>query len=193
MVNTELAKEYLDQFKGTLESMDLKDLDSIIDSLINAHKEGKQVFVMGNGGSAATSSHFACDLSKGTLQNLNDPEEKRFKVIALTDNVPLITAYSNDLSYEQVFSQQLKNLVNPGDIVIGISASGNSQNIINAINLAKENKAITIGLLGFNGGKLKELVNLKILVNKDDYGMVEDSHSALQHMMCSIIREKLKK
>ncbi len=173
--------------------MDLGDLDRIIDALLVAFKEDKQVFIMGNGGSAAIASHFACDLGKGTLQNLYDDREKRFRVVSLTDNIALMTAYSNDLDYGQVFSQQLRNLVNAGDIVIGISASGNSKNVINAINLAKKNKATTIGLLGFDGGKLKDLVDHKIWVDNDHYGMVEDSHSALQHMICHIINERLKK
>ncbi len=167
-------------------------MNNIIDKLLKAYKEDKQVFVMGNGGSAVLASHFACDLSKGTLKNVYDDKEKRFRVISLTDNTALMTAYSNDLDYEHVFSQQLRNLINTEDIVIGISSSGNSKNIINAINLAKKNKAITIGLLGFDGGKLKDLADFKILVNNYDYGIVEDIHSALQHMICSIIREKLK-
>ena len=186
------AEEYLNQFKKTLESLDLEDLNSIIDSLLKAYREDKQVFIMGNGGSAVLASHFACDLSKGTLNNVYNDKEKRFKIISLTDNVALMTAYSNDLGYEHVFSQQLKNLLNEDDIVIGISSSGNSSNIINAINLAKKNKAVTIGFMGFDGGKLKDIVDLKIWVNKNNYGMVEDIHSALQHMICSIIREKIR-
>ena len=186
------AEEYLNQFKETLESLDLVDLNNIIDSLLKAYTEDKQVFIMGNGGSAVLASHFACDLGKGTLQNVYDDDEKRFRVISLTDNIALMTAYSNDLDYEHVFSQQLKNLVNTADVVIGISSSGNSKNVINAINLAKKNKAITIGLLGFYGGKLKDIVYYKIIVKKIHYGVVEDIHSVLQHMICSIIREKLK-
>ncbi len=147
---------------------------------------------MGNGGSASLASHFACDLSKGTLQNVHDDNEKRFRVISLTDNIALMTAYSNDLGYEHVFSQQLKNLVNEGDVVIGISASGNSKNVINAISLAKKSKAVSIGLLGFDGGKLKEIVDLKLWVNKDNYGIVEDVHSSLQHMICFAVKERVR-
>lgn len=186
------AEEYLNQLKKILESLNLEDLNNIIDSLLKAYRENKQVFVMGNGGSAVLASHFACDLSKGTLNDVYDDEEKRFRVISLTDNIALMTAYSNDLDYEHVFSQQLKNLVNTGDIVMGISASGNSKNVVNAINLAKKNKATTIALLGFDGGKLRDLVDFKIWVNNNNYGMVEDVHSALQHMICSIIREKIR-
>ena len=186
------AEEYLNYFKKTLEYLDLKDLNDIINTLLKAYKEDKQIFIMGNGGSAVLASHFACDLGKGTLQNVYDDKEKRFRVISLTDNIALMTAYSNDLDYEHVFSQQLKNLVNANDVVIGISASGNSKNVINAIHLAKKNKAITKGLLGFDGGKLRDLVDFKIVVKNYHYGMVEDVHSALQHMICSMIREKFK-
>lgn len=179
------------QLKTNLDFLDLKELDNIINLILKAYKENKQIFIMGNGGSAVLASHFACDLGKGTLQNVYDNKEKRFKVISLTDNVALLTAFSNDLDYKHVFSQQLTNLVNEGDVVIGISASGNSENVINAINLAKENKAVTIGFLGFDGGKLKRIVEHKVIVGSDNYGIVEDIHSVLQHMICSIVKEKL--
>ena len=192
MVRIGLAEEYLKQSKEALSSLDLRDLNAIINILLEAYKKNKQVFIMGNGGSAALASHFACDLGKWTLQNPYDDREKRFRVISLADNSALMTAYSNDLAYEHVFSQQLKNLLNKGDIVIGISASGNSKNVINAISLAKKSNAVTIGLLGFGGGKLKGLVDLKILVNSYNYGIVEDSHSALQHIICFTLKEKIK-
>ena len=104
-----------------------------------------------------------------------------------------MTAYSNDLAYEHIFSQQLRNLLNHGDIVIGISASGNSKNVINAISLAKKSNAVTIGLLGFGGGKLKELVDFKLIVDSYNYGIVEDTHCALQHIICFALKEKIKK
>ncbi|MBL7147272.1 MAG: SIS domain-containing protein [Nanoarchaeota archaeon] len=187
----ESAKKYLNGLKENLDILNLEEINKIIDILLKAYKENKQIFIMGNGGSAALASHFACDLGKGTLQNVYNNKEKRFRVMSLTDNVALMTAFSNDLNYEHVFSQQLNNLVKEGDVVIGISASGNSQNVINAINLAKENKAATIAFLGFDGGKLKNLVDFKILVNNNHYGIVEDVHSVLEHMICSIIRERL--
>ena len=186
------AKDYLVQLKRAIDSADLSDFDDIISALLKAYKDNSQIFIMGNGGSASLASHFACDLSKGTLQNAHDDNEKRFRVISLTDNIALMTAYSNDLGYEHVFSQQLKNLVNEGDVVIGISASGNSKNVINAISLAKKSKAVSIGLLGFDGGKLKEIVDLKLWVNKDNYGIVEDVHSSLQHMICFAVKERVR-
>ena len=192
MVRIKLAEEYLKQSKEALGSLDLKELNAIIDVLLEAYKKDKQVFIMGNGGSASLASHFACDLGKGTLQNPSDGKEKRFRVISLTDNSAVMTAYSNDLAYEHVFSQQLRNLLNEGDIVIGISASGNSKNVINAVCLAKKSNAVTIGLLGFGGGKLKDLVDFKILVDSYNYGIVEDTHSALQHIICFALKEKIK-
>ena len=192
MVKIDKVKEYLTKFMEALQSTDLSELDKIIGLLAEARKGDKQIFVMGNGGSATLASHFACDLGKGTLQDPYDENEKRFRVISLTDNAALMTAYSNDLAYEHVFSQQLKNLVREGDVVIGISSSGKSENIINAIKTAKDRKAKTIGLVGFDGGRLKDLVDFKVWVNKHDYGMVEDTHSILQHMICSILKERIK-
>lgn len=187
------AEEYLNQLKNNLEILDLKRIDRIVDTLLRAYKNNKQIFIMGNGGSAILASHFACDLRKETLQNIYANQEKKFKITSLTDNIALITAFSNDLGYEYIFSQQLNNLISEGDVVIGISASGNSKNIINAINLAKKNKAITIGFLGFDGGKLKDIVDFKILIKTDHYGIIEDIHSTLQHMICSILKEKIQK
>ena len=192
MNKNEPAEKHIREFKNALDSLNMESLNKIIELLLTAYRENKQVFIMGNGGSAALASHFACDLSKGTLQNPYDEEEKRFRVISLTDNTPLMTAYSNDLNYEHVFSQQLKNLICQGDIVIAISSSGNSKNVINAVNLAKRNKAITIGFIGFGGGKLKEAADFEILVDSHNYGIVEDSHSAVNHIICSILKEKLK-
>ncbi|MBI2135306.1 SIS domain-containing protein [Candidatus Woesearchaeota archaeon] len=192
MVKTDKAKDYVNEFIETLKSADLSELNKIIDILEDARRKGKQIFVMGNGGSASIASHFATDLGKGTVKDFNDDNEKRFRIISLADNIPLMTAYSNDLGYEHVFSEQLKNLVQEGDIVIGISSSGKSRNVINAINLAKKMKAKTIGLVGFDGGQLKNMVDFKILVKKNDYGMVEDAHSMIQHLICSILKERIK-
>jgi D-sedoheptulose 7-phosphate isomerase len=191
VIKIESAEKYLNQLKKSLSDLDLKEINTIVDILLKAYKDNKQIFIMGNGGSAVLASHFACDLGKGTLKNVYDDKEKRFRVISLTDNVALMTAFSNDLNYEYVFSQQLNNLVNEGDVVIGVSASGNSKNIIHAISLAKKSKAITIGFLGFDGGKLKELVDFKIVINNNHYGIIEDAHSALQHMICDTIRKRL--
>src|SRR6184192_323550 len=129
-------------------------LQAVLRLLEEAYHQGHRIFIMGNGGSAATASHFALDLAKNTIV----PEAPRLKAISLTDHVPLITAWSNDTAYEHIFEEQLANMIEPGDVVIGISASGNSLNVINALNLAKKSRATTIGLLGAKGGQIKQMV-----------------------------------
>lgn len=143
---------------------------------------------MGNGGSAATATHFACDLGKGTKTG-----QHKFKTQALADNLATFTAYANDEGYEYVFSKQLENVLQKGDIVVALSASGNSQNLINAIVYAKTRGALTISLLGFDGGKLKDISDVALVVhtNKGEYGPVEDVHLVLDHLITSFLYRKL--
>ncbi|GAI36016.1 unnamed protein product, partial [marine sediment metagenome] len=147
------VEEYLRELKETLDKLPYSQIEKIKDILLEAYREDKKVFIMGNGGSAATASHFACDLAKGTVGK--DDSRKRFKVIALTDSVPILTAWANDTAYENIFLEQLKNLLDAGDVVIAISGSGNSKNVIKAVEYANVQKALTIGLTGFKGGNLK--------------------------------------
>ncbi len=142
---------------------------------------------MGNGGSAATASHFACDLGKETVVE----GRPRFRVLSLNDNVPLMTALSNDFGYHAIFKEQLSNLVNEGDIVIGITGSGNSANVLEAIEYARSRKAITIGLIGFGGGKLKDLVDEAIVISSTNYGHVESVHLIIEHLIAEIFRAKI--
>ena len=145
---------------------------------------------MGDGGSASNASHFACDLGKGTLKRVYDGKEKRFRVISLTDNIVTITAFANDLSFEDIFVQQLHNLIDKGDVVIGISGSGNSPNVIKAIRYAQTCGAKTIGFLGFKtGGKLSKLVDYEITVQDNHYGRIEDIHLALGHLITDNLAE----
>src|SRR2546423_6263084 len=137
-----------------LQAISLSHLETVLRLLEEAYHNGRRIFTMGNGGSAATASHFALDLTKNTIM----PGAPRLKAISLTDHVPLITAWSNDIAYEHIFAEQLANLIESGDVVIGISTSGNSANVINALRLAKQAGAATIGLLGAKGGKIKEMV-----------------------------------
>ena len=138
----ENIEQYIAEVQGTLNRLSAKVIYNVIGVLEYARANNKRIFIMGNGGSAATSSHFACDLGKGTIQ----PDRPRFRVIALTDNMPLFSAYANDMGYEHVFSEQLASLVERGDVVIGISGSGNSENVLKAIKLANSMGAITIGI-----------------------------------------------
>jgi len=188
----EFIKNYFKELKKTIDEISVKDIKKVTDILYKAYKKDKQIFIIGNGGSASTASHFACDLSKGTLQRIYDEKEKRFRVISLTDNVAHLTALANDLDYNDVFVQQLKNLINKEDILISITESGNSQNILNAVDTASKLGAITIGFLGFDGGKLKEKVAHYIHVPSNHYGRIEDLHLVLAHLISSYLTEMKK-
>src|SRR5436853_4773847 len=161
------------------------DLERVLNLLENVYHNGHRVFIMGNGGSAATASHFALDLAKNTIM----AGAPRLKAISLTDNVPLITAWSNDTAYEHIFAEQLANMIEPGDVAIGISASGNSPNVINALNLAKQYRASTIGLLGAKGGKIKNMVDAYVLAPGQNIEQEEDGHMILAHIITRHMRE----
>ncbi|MBI2549659.1 SIS domain-containing protein [Candidatus Woesearchaeota archaeon] len=185
-------RNYIEQEKKDMDSIRPEDVKHVVDVLFDAWKEGKQVFIFGNGGSASTASHFACDIAKGTLQRVYDHTEKRFRVISLTDNVALMTAFANDLSYDDMFSQQLNHYVNKGDVVIAISGSGNSPNVIKGVELAKKFGAKTIALLGFDGGKLMNIADHTVLVKSNHYGRVESCHLMVHHLIASYLHERIK-
>jgi D-sedoheptulose 7-phosphate isomerase len=187
---TEFVSDYISRIKRILDDMQKYDLtekaNAIVDVLLTARKENKTVFIMGNGGSASTASHFVGDLSKGTIVD----GYPRFKAIALTDNIPNMLAWGNDSCYEDIFVEQLKNFLNPGDVVIGISGSGNSKNVLRAIEYANAHNAITVGFSGFEGGKLKDLAQISLVVPSNYMQRIEDIHLLLEHMMTSLIREE---
>ena len=179
--------DYLDQLKELLDIFPHERFEEIGQALMSAYDKEKQVFIMGNGGSGSTASHFACDINKGCCYGL----EKKFKVICLNDNMSTILAYANDLSYNNIFIEQLKNLLQPGDIVIGISGSGNSENVLLAVSYAKEKDAVTIGLSGFDGGRLAQMVDLPFVAAIDDMQKVEDVHMIVVHMLMQYLRKSL--
>lgn len=184
----EFINKYFLEISRCLETLDKKQIVKVIDVLTKAYAKNKKVFILGNGGSASTSSHMACDLGKGTLRRIYDNTEKRFRVISLTDNVAVMTAYANDLSFEDVFVQQLRNLIEKGDVVIAISGSGNSKNVVKAITYANNCGAKTVGFLGFKtGGKLAKLVTIPVIVDSNHYGPIEDIHGILNHVIASWI------
>ena len=189
---SQFAKDYLTSLKAVLDRMPLEVLDKLFAAIEGAHADGKQIFVVGNGGSAATASHMMNDLNKGTLGHKGDAPWKRFKVIALTDNVSLMTAWANDTDYNTVFSEPLKNLANRGDVLIAISASGNSPNIIAAVEVAKTLGVKVLGLAGFTGGKLAKLSDVCVVVPSNDYGPVEDVHMIIDHILVGYLYEKLR-
>lgn len=176
---------YFAELEQMMRAISLSDLKEVLAILEEAYHHGHRIFVMGNGGSAATASHFALDLSKNTIM----PGAPRVKAISLTDHVPLITAWSNDTHYEHIFEEQLANMIEPGDVVIGISASGNSANVINAVKLARKTCAATIGLLGAKGGKLKGMVDACVLAPGQNIEQEEDAHMILTHVITRYMRE----
>ncbi len=184
----ERIQAYISHLQNVLARLKVADVRRSIDVIMEAYTAEKQIFVIGNGGSASTASHVACDLGKGTSL----PGRPRFRVISLTDNVATMTAWSNDVSYEDVFVEQLKNLVNPGDVVIGISASGNSENVLRAMRHAREIDCRTIGWSGFGGGALAALCEVNVVVDSDRYGPVEDVHLILNHILHAWIQEEFR-
>lgn len=172
-------EDYLTQLKEALNSLDVHDVNTVLNVIKSAYEGEKTIFIMGNGGSAATASHIVCDINKGVSFGKN----KRFKMMCLNDNIPTILAYANDFSYDDVFVEQLKNFLRSGDIVIGISVSGNSANVLKAIEYANEKNAITVGLCGYNGGHLKKKVKYFIHVGVDDMQIAEDMHLIIGHIM----------
>jgi D-sedoheptulose 7-phosphate isomerase len=181
------AKDYLTRLKSVLDSFDLSTYERIVDAFLQAYNDNAHIFVMGNGGSGATASHLACDINKGCCIDLS----KKFKMLCLNDNMPTMLALANDLSYQAVFEEQLKNFFLPGDLVIGISGSGNSENVLNAIRFAADNDGRTMGWCGFDGGKLAGAADLAFVVNSHDMQQVEDAHVILAHMLMQTVHRKL--
>ncbi len=175
----ESAKKYIDELVGLLKVIDIGEIEDFAKKLGEACKKNKNIFIMGNGGSGATASHFACDMNKGASLKL----QKRFKVLCLNDNIPTMLAYANDISYESIFKEQLKNYIAEGDLVIGISGSGNSKNVLEAMKYANEAGACTFGITGFDGGELKNIAQKSIIIKSFDMQKVEDCHLIVCHMM----------
>ncbi len=175
---TLFSKEYLGKLRELFDLFPHAQFEQMIDCLLAAHTQGRRIFLMGNGGSAMTASHFACDLNKGC----GFGQARRFKAICLNDSLPTLLAYANDLSYAQVFVEQLKNFYMPGDVVMGISASGNSANVLRAIEYAKGHEGITIGWCGFDGGALGSMVQIPLHIRSQDMQKIEDLHLIIAHM-----------
>jgi D-sedoheptulose 7-phosphate isomerase len=170
--------KYIADFKDLLDRFPHDQFDRLVDAMLDCCHNGGQIFVMGNGGSASTASHWVCDINKGCSFG----RDLKFKMICLNDSISTMLAYANDLSYEDVFVEQLKNFFVPGDLVIGISGSGNSKNVLKAIAFANQNGGVTAGLTGYSGGKLIDLVDIPILAAIDDMQKVEDLHVIVVHM-----------
>tara|TARA_Y100000768_G_C23848479_1_gene619772 strand:- start:174 stop:800 length:627 start_codon:yes stop_codon:yes gene_type:complete len=174
-----VSADYLDRLKNIIDSLDKDEMDSALNLIYDAWQNDKQIITLGNGGSSMTALHFITDWNKMIYLS----SKKSFKGRSLVDNMGLIMAYGNDISFEDIFIEQLKNILNPGDLVIAISGSGNSENVIRAVKYANQNGAKTLGLCGFDGGKLKNLAQNKIWVNVNDMQITEDLHSVFGHIV----------
>jgi D-sedoheptulose 7-phosphate isomerase len=178
---------HINDVRSVLSEIPIGAIERVVGIILDAYDNGAHVYIVGNGGSATNATHFACDLSKATIVE----GRARLRVTSLTDNIALLTAWANDTSYEKVFSEQLTNLLNPGDVVVAISASGNSPNVVSAVRAARLMGASTIGLVGFAGGRVLEHVDAAIHVPSSDYGVVEDCHSVLEHAITVCTRRAL--
>ncbi len=182
------SDSYIKELKEVLDNFPHDQFERFIEAMMDAYDQEKRIFVMGNGGSASTASHWVCDINKGCSLH----KEKKFKMICLNDSISTMLAYANDLSFEDVFVEQLKNFFVPGDLVIGISGSGNSENVLRAIKYANDNEGKTAGLCGYSGGKLYGMVDIPILVKVDDMQKVEDVHMIVVHMTMQRVLEELR-
>ena len=181
------SESYFAQLSETIASLPFSAMDRLTDVLLRSYEQQRTVFIFGNGGSAALASHFACDLGKGTVNG----SSRRFRVMALTDNVPLMTAWANDSNYADIFAEQLANFAGAGDVALAISASGNSANVLRALSVAKQAGSVTAGLTGFSGGRMLPLCDACIVVRSDNMQIVEDVHVSVTHSIFTCIRARI--
>ena len=175
----DIIVDYIDDLKSVLDQLSKADLLAIINALAKARQDEKTIYICGNGGSASTASHMVCDLSKNTRKD----EAKRLKVIGLSDNIALMTAYANDEGYDRIFAEQIISLIQPGDVLLAISGSGNSPNVLRGVETAKQLGATTIGLTGFQGGQLLDLVDICLVVPYNSLEQIEDVHLIINHIL----------
>ncbi len=176
-------RSYLELEKKVIDMLSVDDINTLLNLLNKARDEKHTVFICGNGGSAATASHYCCDFNKG----VSEKQHRKFRFICLGDNIPTMMAYANDISYDEVFVGPLRNLLDEGDYVIGISGSGNSENVVRAIRYANEHGGISIGITGYDGGKVKQLSRYNVHVPIDNMQITEDLHMMLDHCMMTIL------
>ena len=181
-----IINNYIEELRNTLKSLDTESIEEVAKKFKQVRDNNKQVIVFGNGGSGSTASHMVCDIVKGCSYG----HEKRYRMICLNDNIPTLLAYSNDVSYDEVFFEQLKNFMQPGDIVLGISGSGNSKNIIKAIEYANSCGNTTIGFTGFDGGVLKKIATISVNAMIDDMQISEDIHLTTLHILYKLLEQK---
>lgn len=177
------SETYFAGLSRTLLRLGHAGIDQVAEALLRAYQDDHAVFIFGNGGSAALASHIACDLGKGTAV----AGSRRFRVLSLTDNVPLMTAWANDERYEDIFAEQLRNFIRPGDVALAISGSGNSPNVLHGLRAAREAGAFNIGLAGYQGGKMKGLCDMCVVVPSENMQIIEDLQLSISHCVFSMV------
>src|SRR5437016_5144391 len=183
-----VARQYFEELQGVANGLCHDRIDQVACVLVKAYELERMIYTFGNGGSASLASHLACDLGKGTAYCNGG---KRLRVLALTDNLPTLTAWANDSSYEDIFSEQLRNFVQPQDVAFAISGSGNSKNVLNALQVARGVGALTIGISGFQGGKMKSLCDICVVVPSDNMQIIEDLHLSMAHSIFRIVSGRM--
>ncbi len=190
MNKTETPREYLERVAAAAREVDAGEVDALVEAIVEAYREGRFVFVIGNGGSGANASHLCEDLGKGTLSDFE--AQRRLKVLSLTDNTPYLLAWGNDTSFERVFVEQLKNLAGAGDLLIAISGSGNSPNVLHAVEYANAHGLHTFGVTGYDGGRLRKMAGACLHVPCADMGVVEAVHAIWFHYLVDALRERFR-
>ena len=185
-MTAQMWKEYVAATAALLDEVDPGEVQALVDAIVDAYRADAFVFIIGNGGSAASASHLCEDLGKGTLTDLE--RQRRLRAISLTDSMPYILAWANDEGYERIFVEQLKNLAQPGALLIAISGSGNSPNVLRAVEYANEHGMRTFGVCGYDGGALKRAAQQSLHVRSDDMGMVEAVHGVVFHYLVDALR-----
>ncbi len=194
MLGTELnVAEYMSRFGELISQLDASRISGLSDDIFAAYEAGKMVFICGNGGSGSNSSHFCEDLGKSTLdpKDFENDDIKRLKVMSLTDNTPYILAWGNDEGFDRIFVEQLKNFASPGDLLISISGSGNSENVLKAVAWANKHDLTTWGITGYSGGKLSQIAQNEFHVPLDDMGMVESVHMLAFHWVLNDVHARI--
>jgi len=181
-------REYLLQLQSVIDRLDTNVVDRLVEAIWSGYLRSRTVFLFGNGGSAALASHLACDLGKGTING----HRKRLRAVCLSDNVPMMTAWANDLNYQEVYAEQLKNLIEPGDMAVAISGSGNSMNVVRGLEVAREAGATTMVLTGYDGGRVKSIADICLIVPSDNMQHIEDAHLCVAHAIFTSVRHRMK-
>lgn len=181
-------REYLLQLQSVIDRLDTDVVDRLVEAIWSGYLRSRTVFLFGNGGSAALASHLACDLGKGTING----HRKRLRAVCLSDNVPMMTAWANDLNYQEVYAEQLKNLIEPGDMAVAISGSGNSMNVVRGLEVAREAGATTMVLTGYDGGRVKSVADICLIVPSDNMQHIEDAHLCVAHAIFTSVRHRMK-